>query len=197
MFIGMSRSPDEEKRRRILQFSFEAFSELGYRNTTIKVIADRVGIAPGSVYTYFHDKDALFLCAITEIWDRFSDAAKEAADNQQIPFRRRAESLFGLAEGLIRQSHTLLYGIFAVPERRDLLRRNLEKACHTLMPFFEEGRRLGLELVSSDPEFMFYQIKIILSGVLWDLALVDGVAFEAELALVRTAWTRELDTLTP
>jgi len=191
--MDMSRSPDEEKRRRILQVSFEAFGELGYKKTTIKHIADRAGIAPGSIYTYFHDKDALFLCAISEIWDRFSLAAQEAAENQQIPYLRRAEALFDVAEDLIRRSHTLLNGIFAVSERRDLLRRNLEKACRHLVPFFEEGQKMGLTLVGTDPAINFYQVKVILSGVLWDLALVDGVAFEAELAQVRGAWKRELD----
>ncbi len=189
----MSRSPDEEKRRRILQVSFEAFGELGYKRTTIKHIADRAGIAPGSIYTYFHDKDTLFLCAITEIWDRFSQAALEATENQQIAFRLRAEALFKVAEDLVRRSHSLLTGIFAVPERRDLLRRNLEKACRHLVPFFEEGQRLGLTLVGSEPAFHFYQVKIILSGVLWDLALVDGEAFETELAYARSAWLRELE----
>jgi len=196
IFIGMSRSPDEEKRRRILQTSFEAFSQLGYKRTTIKHIADRVGIAPGSIYTYFHDKDTLFLCAITEIWERFSQAAKDASENQQIPFRRRAEALFQLAEDLVRQSHTLLYGIFSLPDRRDLLRKNLERACQNLVPFFEEGQRLGLTLVGPDPQQAFYQIKIILSGVLWDLALVAGPAFDAELVQVRSAWNRELEKLT-
>ena len=193
----MSRSPDEEKRRRILQVSFEAFGELGYKRTTIKHIADRAGIAPGSIYTYFHDKDALFLCAITEIWDRFSQAAQEATENQQIPFLQRAQALFGVAEDLVRRSHTLLNGIFSIPERRDLLRRNLEKACHFLVPFFEEGQRSGLTLVGTEPSFNFYQVKIILSGVLWDLALVDGEAFEAELDQVRAAWLRELEKVTP
>jgi len=193
----MSRSPDEEKRRRILQVSFEAFGELGYKRTTIKHIADRAGIAPGSIYTYFHDKDALFLCAISEIWDRFSGAAQEAAENQQLPFLQRAEALFLVAEDLIRRSHTLLNGIFSVPERRDLLRRNLEKAVRHLVPFFEEGQKLGLTLIGGEPSFNFYQVKIILSGALWALALVDGPAFEAELAQVKAAWQRELSKITP
>ena len=192
---GMSRSPDEEKRRRILQVSFEAFGDLGYKKTTIKHIADRAGIAPGSIYTYFHDKDALFLCAISEIWDRFSVSAQAAVENQQISYLKRAENLFLVAEDLMRRSHTLLNGIFSVPERRDLLRRNLEKACRNLVPFFEEGKRLGLSLVGNEPSFNFYQVKIILSGVLWDLALVDGEAFEAELDQVRTAWFRELESI--
>ncbi len=135
----MSRSPDEEKRRRILQVSFEAFGEHGYKKTTIKQIADRAGIAPGSIYTYFHDKDSLFLSAITEIWDRLTQAAQTATENQQMPYLRRARELFAVAENLVRSSHTLLNGIFAMPGRRDLLRRNLDKACRQLVPFFEEG----------------------------------------------------------
>gem|GEM_PF-1357739 len=194
---SMSRSPDEEKRRRILQVSFEAFGELGYKRTTIKQIAQRAGIAPGSVYTYFHDKDALFLSAISEIWDRFSRAAQDAAENQQTSFLMRAEALFAVAEDLMRRSHNLLNGIFSVPERRDLLRRNLEKACRHLLPFLEEGQRQGLTLIGAEPSFAFYQVKILLSGVLWDLALVDGPAFEDELDQVRSAWRRELEKLRP
>lgn len=193
--MPMSRSPDEEKRRRILQVSFEAFGEQGYKKTTIKQIADRAGIAPGSIYTYFHDKDSLFLSAITEIWERFSQAAQTAAENQQIPYVRRARELFDVAEHLVRRSHTLLNGIFAMPGRRDLLRRNLDNACRQLVPFFEEGAKLGLTLVGRDPSFQFYEVKVILSGVLWTLALVDGESFETELAQVRAAWLRELDNI--
>ena len=189
----MSRSPDEDKRRRILQVSFEAFGEQGYKRTTIKQIADRAGIAPGSIYTYFHDKDSLFLAAITEIWDRFNQAAQSATENQQIPYVRRARELFEVAENLVRRSHTLLNGIFAVPGRRDLLRRNLDRVCRQLVPFFEEGAKLGLTLGGVSTGFLFYEVKILLSGVLWTLALVDGEHFEAELGLVRAAWLRELD----
>jgi len=52
-------------------------------------------------------------------------------------------------------------------------------------------------LVGTNPEQNFYQVKVILSGVLWDLALVDGAAFEAELRHVRAAWMREISKVTP
>jgi len=192
----MSRIPDEEKRQRILNVSFEAFGELGYKKTTIKHIADRVGIAPGSVYTYFHDKDSLFLCSITEIWDQFNSAVIDASENQQIGFLIRAQRLFDVAEDLLRRTHSLLTGIFSVAERRDLLRRNLEKACRHLVPFLEEGRTFGLTLVAGTPAEIFYQIKVILSGVLWDLALVDGAAFETEISLAKLAWNAALSKVT-
>jgi len=191
----MSRTPDEEKRRRILHVAFEAFGDQGYKKTTIKEIADRANIAPGSIYTYFHDKDSLFLAAITEIWDRFNQAAQTAAENQQIPFVRRAQELFAVAENLVRSSRTLLSGIFAEPGRRELLRRNLDRVCRQLVPFFEEGVKQGLTLVGASPEFHFYQIRMILSGVLWTLALVDGAHFDAELTQIRAAWQRELDNV--
>ncbi len=52
--------------------------------------------------------------------------------------------------------------------------------------------KLGLTLAGATPEFRFYEIRVILSGVLWSLALVDGGNFEAELAQVKAAWLREL-----
>jgi hypothetical protein len=47
--------------------------------------------------------------------------------------------------------------------------------------------------VGTNPAFRFYEVKVILSGVLWALALVDGGSFEAELAQVKAAWLRELE----
>lgn len=192
MYGTMSRSPDEEKRKRILQVAYEAFGDLGYRRTTIKHIAERAKIAPGTVYTYFQDKDELFLSAISEMWDVFAAAAKKAAENQQMSFPLRCRELFSVAADLIRKSHKLLSGIFALPARRDMLRKNLEKACRNLVPFFEEGRQKGFRLVDTSPEYAFYQIKILISGVLWDLALVDGPAFETALKQLEDAFFKEV-----
>lgn len=46
-------------RARLLEAAERAFSELGYAATTTKEIASRAGVATGTVYQYFVDKDAL------------------------------------------------------------------------------------------------------------------------------------------
>lgn len=55
---------DKEKQERILRTAIEEFQENGFANANIGRIADRAGIAKGSVYQYFEDKVDFFLYAV-------------------------------------------------------------------------------------------------------------------------------------
>jgi AcrR family transcriptional regulator len=48
----------EEK---IFEAAFNLFAKKGYNNVTMKAVADEVGIAVGTLYNYYHNKDELFL----------------------------------------------------------------------------------------------------------------------------------------
>ena len=50
----------EEKRRQILQVAIDEFAENEYDNVSISRIVARAGIAKGSFYQYFTDKDDLY-----------------------------------------------------------------------------------------------------------------------------------------
>jgi TetR/AcrR family transcriptional repressor of mexJK operon len=51
---------NNELKEKILNCSKKIFSEKGYTNTTIREIADAVNVSPGTIYTYFKNKQALF-----------------------------------------------------------------------------------------------------------------------------------------
>jgi AcrR family transcriptional regulator len=44
----------------ILEIAFELFSRQGYHATTMRQIARRAGLTPGSIYNHFSGKDAIF-----------------------------------------------------------------------------------------------------------------------------------------
>ncbi|MBC8569724.1 TetR/AcrR family transcriptional regulator [Zongyangia hominis] len=52
--------PKEKIRERILQAAQEEFVTVGYRQASMRKIAERSGITPGNIYAYFHGKDDLF-----------------------------------------------------------------------------------------------------------------------------------------
>jgi AcrR family transcriptional regulator len=55
------RSHDpERKRQELVESAASAFAERGFRRTTIDDIAQRAGVAKGTVYLYFKDKEDLF-----------------------------------------------------------------------------------------------------------------------------------------
>jgi len=51
----------EKKRERIVRAAAKLFARYGYHKTNLQKIADRLGIAKGSIYGYFKNKKALFV----------------------------------------------------------------------------------------------------------------------------------------
>ena len=62
-------------RSRLLESALEAFAELGYDSCTVDDIASRAGVAHGTVYRYFANKEAV-LCAL--VAERMTALAGEA-----------------------------------------------------------------------------------------------------------------------
>lgn len=60
--LGKRERNKLDKRSRIRDAAFELFTELGYEKTTTKAVAERAGIATGTLFLYAKDKpDLLFL----------------------------------------------------------------------------------------------------------------------------------------
>ena len=51
----------DEKREHIMEVAINAFARYGYQETSITYIVSQAGIAKGSFYQYFEDKDDLYL----------------------------------------------------------------------------------------------------------------------------------------
>lgn len=59
----------EEMRQRIKDAARALFVTQGYEHVTIRAIADAIEYTPGSIYSYFKDKDAIFSALHTEGFD--------------------------------------------------------------------------------------------------------------------------------
>ncbi len=61
--MGISERKDREKaemRKLILDAAMELFIKEGYSGISIRKIAQKIEYSPGSIYTYFPDKDSIF-----------------------------------------------------------------------------------------------------------------------------------------
>ncbi len=61
--MGITERKDREKaemRKIILKAAMELFVKEGYSGVSIRKIAEKIEYSPGSIYTYFADKDSIF-----------------------------------------------------------------------------------------------------------------------------------------
>lgn len=100
---GDSGGEPLERRQLILNAAAELFSDQGYDRSSIRDIARKVGLLPGSVYHYFPSKDELYLAVHREGFQRVLARVKAAADEGSEPWdrlRRAAEvHVSGIVEG--------------------------------------------------------------------------------------------------
>ncbi|MEW5814232.1 MAG: TetR/AcrR family transcriptional regulator [Spirochaetota bacterium] len=176
----MARKLDDAKRSKILQAAFYTFGERGYKATTVKDVAQTAGIAVGSIYTYFKDKDALFKAATEDSWNRFTDEMEEILSSPK-PFKTRFLRLVDLGFDLIKKIHPLLRGMFYEANRRQLLQKNLDQFCEYLDRFFHEGWKTdNFRIPFKRGERKFF-IKLIVSGILFRISLVISEELDKEL----------------
>ncbi|MEK7687115.1 MAG: helix-turn-helix domain-containing protein, partial [Pseudomonadota bacterium] len=78
------RGEGHTRREEILQAAKELFLEEGYDATTIRRIADRVGVSAPALYLYFHDKEAMMLALCDQTFgrliERIADIEKTVSD---------------------------------------------------------------------------------------------------------------------
>jgi AcrR family transcriptional regulator len=89
------RGEGHTRREEILQAAKKLFLEQGYDSTTIRRIADRVGISAPALYLYFKDKEALLLALCDQTFAHLIEAVGELERTVTDPLERVRQ--FGLA----------------------------------------------------------------------------------------------------
>jgi len=87
-------------RERLLTAAREAFAARGYHATTTAYLADRTGIAEGTIYRHFAGKDALYSAVCRAVWERFELLATEPHGSNETARARLA----GTARRLIAEA---------------------------------------------------------------------------------------------
>jgi AcrR family transcriptional regulator len=82
------RGEGHTRREEILQAAKELFLEQGYELTTIRRIADRVGISAPALYLYFKDKEALLLALCDQTFGHLIVALGEIERTVADPLER-------------------------------------------------------------------------------------------------------------
>ena len=187
----MSRYPDEEKRNKILEFSLRSFGVKGYKKTTIKDIADEVGIAPGSIYTYYRDKEELFRHAIDTMWNRVAQAARESLEDPRA-FSVKFRELLDISLEFLQQSPAILQGMLTVSARRKNLKKNIALLSQAALPLFRQGEKQGdVRRLHPEDQHALFQLHTMIGGILFQLALSQGDNYQKTLTEIRESVYKE------
>lgn len=65
-----------EKYQRILDAAISVFAQRGFHSTRVSDIADRAGVADGTIYLYFKNKEQILMAAINTAFDGFMSHAR-------------------------------------------------------------------------------------------------------------------------
>jgi len=76
----MARKAGDNKRERILDAAVVELARQGYYQTTIAKIAARAGVADGTIYLYFKNKEELLLRLFERAMERFIREGRERLD---------------------------------------------------------------------------------------------------------------------
>lgn len=176
----MSRPQDSAKRTRIIDAAFHTFGEVGFSKATIKDIAGRADIAPGTVYTYFSDKRELFRYTVQSAWTELHaelDSIRKSSGSYDEKLARLRRT--GLA--LLKRMHPILNGMFSEAVRMDLFNDNLDRFLDQLEELYLEGLNRGEVHELQDNRQRRFLLRTIACGLILQISIVDTDKLDAEI----------------
>jgi TetR/AcrR family fatty acid metabolism transcriptional regulator len=90
----MARRRSDDKRQRILQAAVKVFARKGYFAAKVSEIAKRAGVADGTIYLYFRNKEDILISLFDEIMAEHVEEGRRALAQAATP----AERLLTVAE---------------------------------------------------------------------------------------------------
>lgn len=92
------RRDPEERRAEILAAALALFSERGFAATRIEDVATRAGIAKGTVYLHFPDKETLFISLASGMASPILERMGAMVAHEDVPGRLVIAGLYALAQ---------------------------------------------------------------------------------------------------
>ena len=127
----------EKKRSAIIQASLRVFARKGYETTALDEVAREAGLAKGTLYLYFKDKEDLYFQVMLTVLERFEAFVGQQIGQSENPLEKMA----AVARAQIgffadNPSYFRLFMVAFTPEMATIHKKLLE-------PLFEKRRLLS------------------------------------------------------
>ena len=118
------RLKEGNKEKDILEAAVKVFAEEGFHKAKISTIAESAGVATGSVYLYFKNKDDLLNTIFQGLWERLYDELKIISDNKVLSPGEKIDAMLDLVFDIFTENPSL--ALVFVNEQHNLMRNNKE-----------------------------------------------------------------------
>ena len=87
----------EKKKQAIIQAALQLFKEKGFKETSIKSIAEVAEVSPVSIYNYFGGKDNLVALCVNDLFEEITQQAEDIL-NSDLDFKTKLDHAFSLCQ---------------------------------------------------------------------------------------------------
>ena len=87
----------EKKKQAIIQAALRLFKEKGFKDTSIKSIAEAAEVSPVSIYNYFGSKDNLVALCVNDLFDEITQQAEDILKSN-LDFKTKLNQAFSLCQ---------------------------------------------------------------------------------------------------
>ncbi len=115
------RLKEGNKEKDILEAAIKVFAEDGYYGSKITKIADMAGVATGSVYVYFDNKESLLKRIFDDLWNQLYSELKLVTENKRLSPLEKLDAVIDSIFDLFTENPSL--AVVFVNEQ-PILRRN-------------------------------------------------------------------------
>ena len=187
--VDIRRTPDT--RERVLQVAQALFAERGYRGTSLRDIAKRIGIKAPSLLHHFPSKQQLYLAVLDKMFESLEDAANAIAwgrGSRQERMRQAVGDAIDFIAG--HRDFVRIMGKEMADESgvgRLVLKRRLPPLFSTAVNFIFRGQRDGEFRSEVDPLHFMWSLNSITIGYfttaamirrLWSMNLLEPAMIE-------------------
>ena len=87
----------EKKQQAIIQAALRLFKDKGFKQTSIKSIAEAAEVSPVSIYNYFGSKDNLVALCVNDLFEEITQQAEDIL-NSNLDFKTKLDHAFALCQ---------------------------------------------------------------------------------------------------
>ena len=171
----------EKKKQAIIQAALQLFKEKGFKDTSIKAIAEVAEVSPVSIYNYFGSKDNLVTLCVDDLFEEITQKAEDIL-NSHLDFQTKLDQAFDLCQEKMSQQISDYFQDKMVkdPALSSLLTKAITaKKRDIYRAYIELGKKEGLIAEDLSTELVL-NVMDALNGMGNQLAHSDNLEIEVE-----------------